>query len=142
MKIHVFKLTLAAILALILVSCNDDDDYIPKFNSEFLKQTEWTGTFKTIKDGDVESSFNITMFFTTDSRGTYDSNNNLIIDKDFEYGLDDNLMVIYGRQGRVIVGDWVLLEIKKNELSFRKGLSSSNTYYKLDLRRKTERRNR
>lgn len=130
-------LFIVSILVILFSGCSDDDGKDPALSSTFLKQTRWTGSMKKIVSGEVYSDDQVTFYFTSENRGSHDFSNRPLyaFQRDFSYTVDDKVLTVEGREEVNTTGDWILLYIKNNALSFRKDLTSDNSYYILELRK-------
>lgn len=119
-------------LSTIVSSCSDDDSNIPIFDANFIKQTNWAGTMTIVTDGKIDQEYGVNILFITESQGQYEYTSGLYnANKDFRYDLNDKLITIGGNRDEYITGDWILMDIKADKMSFKKGLSKD--YSILDL---------
>lgn len=127
-------LFITLLLGISFSACSKDDNNndTNAFDKNFLKQTKWSGMFISSVDG-IESQHNVVIYFTTDSRGNYDFPEDIVHNIEFNYIVDGNLLSIGGVNLSPMNGDWMLIDMNKDKLSFKKGLASSSKYYNLEL---------
>jgi hypothetical protein len=133
-------LFIISILVILFSGCSDDDGKDPVLSGTFLKQTRWAGSMKKIVSGEVYSDDRVTFYFTTENRGSHDFSNRPLyaFQRDFTYTIDDKVLIIEGREEVNTTGDWILLHITDNTLSFRKDLTNDYNYCTLELRKVPE----
>ena len=131
-----FKFLLAFfMLSVVLLSCSKDDK-TPVFDSDFIKQVKWNGTLVLFGEWGIEdgTTLGLNMFFSTDNRGKFDYTYGASsYNDDFKYRLEDKLLVIQASGDPYISGEWVLIDIDKNRMLWRKNITSDTNYSTLEL---------
>lgn len=123
-----FRILLLLSLSLFTFSCdknNEENNFI--FNAEYLKQSQWSGTFTKTNSGKTETA-NFGVVFYTEADGKYSIKWEYASEAEegtFDYSINGKMLIV---TNGYIKGNWLLIQLEKDKMVLEQGTGGENAY--------------